>query len=155
MQKLLENQPAPEFERQGSNGKTHRLKDYRGKWVILYFYPKDNTPGCTMESCRLRDNFNEIRRLNGVILGINTDSPQSHQLFIEKHQLPFTLLSDSNGEISRQYGCLFKLGPIKFCKRHSFIIDPEGNLAKIYRQVSPAKHADEIIAFLQHANRKS
>lgn len=149
MQKLVINQPAPAFELEGSDGKTHRLDQYQGHWVILYFYPKDNTPGCTLEACQFRDNFSQMRDLNSIILGINTDSVQSHGKFAKKHQFPFPLLSDADGEVSRQYGCLFKLGPIKFCKRHSFIIDPNGNLAKIYRQVSPTKHAAEIIEFLQ------
>jgi peroxiredoxin Q/BCP len=150
----LINQPAPTFELAGSDGKIHRLEQYRDHWVVLYFYPKDNTPGCTLESCQFRDAFNQILRLNGVILGINTDSVQSHKIFGKKYQLPFPLLSDADGKISQQYGCLFKLGPIKFCKRQSFIIDPAGNLAKIYRQVSPTKHASEIIEFLQQASRQ-
>ncbi|WP_198246396.1 peroxiredoxin [methane-oxidizing endosymbiont of Gigantopelta aegis] len=149
MQKLKTNQPAPYFKLTGSDTKVHTPDHYKGHWLILFFYPKDNTPGCTAEACHLRDSYDEIRKLNGIVLGINTDSVSSHQSFIQKRQLPFPLLSDPDGAVSRQYGCLFKLGPIRFCKRHSFIIAPDGKLAKIYRHVNPSHHAEEIIQFLQ------
>ncbi|MFK5947375.1 MAG: peroxiredoxin [Methylococcales bacterium] len=136
---------APEFSLFDDKNNMHNLSDYQGKWLVLFFYPKDNTPGCTIEACQFRDNYVAISTENTKILGISTDKIDSHSQFIRKYQLPFPLLSDNTGSISKFYGSLFKLGPIKFCKRHSFIIDPEGNIAKIYRKVTPAQHSKQII----------
>jgi len=149
MNTLKIGQKAPEFSLLDSKQKNHALSDYRGQWLILFFYPKDNTPGCTIEACQFRDDYADILVINTVILGINTDNSGSHSHFINKQHLPFPLLSDETGAICKQYGSLFKLGPIKFCKRHSFIIDPQGNIAKIYRKVKPAKHSQQIIADLK------
>ena len=140
---------APEFSLLDSKQKKHALSDYQGQWLILFFYPKDNTPGCTIEACQFRDDYADVLAMNTIILGINTDNSESHSRFINKQHLPFPLLSDETGAISNKYGSLFKLGPIKFCKRHSFIIDPEGNIAKIYRKVKPIKHSQQIIADLK------
>jgi len=140
---------APEFSLLDSKQKRYALSDYQGQWLILFFYPKDNTPGCTIEACQFRDNYADISAMNTVILGINTDNSESHSHFIDKQHLPFPLLSDETGAISKQYGSLFKLGPIKFCKRHSFIIDPQGNIAKIYRKVKPVTHSQQIISDLK------
>jgi len=149
MPTLLEGEKAPDFCLLDNTQKQHRLSEYQGQWLVLFFYPKDNTPGCTVEACQLRDNYANILAKNTVIIGINTDSTQSHTKFINKHQLPFPLLSDESGEISRDYGALFKLGPIKFCKRHTFIINPDGEIARIYRKVSPSQHSQQIIADLK------
>lgn len=140
---------APEFSLQDSQQKRHVLLDYQGQWLVLFFYPKDNTPGCTLEACQFRNDFDELLALDAVILGINTDNSESHSRFINKQGLPFPLLSDETGAISKQYGSLLKLGPIKFCKRHSFIIDPQGDIAKIYRKVKPAHHSQQIISDLK------
>ncbi len=149
MSKLEVGHKAPEFSLLDNQNKQHHLSDYQGQWLILFFYPKDNTPGCTVEACQFRDNYADISAKNTKILGINTDSSESHAGFIDKQQLPFPLLSDSTGNISKLYGALFKLGPIKFCKRHSFIIDPQGNIAKIYRKVTPSLHSQQIMADLK------
>jgi peroxiredoxin Q/BCP len=140
---------APEFELVDQHMKTHKLGDYAGKWVVMYFYPKDDTPGCTTEACNFRDDIFKIRELNAEVLGVSLDSAESHAKFAEKHGLPFSLLSDAETEIAQKYGCLTSMGPLKYAKRHTFIIDPNGNLAQIYRDVRPKTHASEVIADLQ------
>lgn len=138
-------EPAPEFVLADQYGKSHRLEDYRGKWLVLYFYPKDDTPGCTTEACNFRDDIFRIRDLDAEVVGISVDDTESHARFAEKHGLPFPLLSDDDASVAKNYGSLLSLGPIKIAKRHSFIIDPEGKIARIYRNVKPDKHSDEII----------
>ncbi len=140
---------APEFSLFDDKNNRHNLSDYQGKWLVLFFYPKDNTPGCTMEACQFRDSYADISAIDTKILGISTDKIKSHTHFINKFQLPFPLLSDNTGSISKFYDSLFKLGPIKFCKRHSFIIDPKGNIAKIYRKVTPSQHSKQIIVDME------
>ena len=140
---------APAFELVDQYNKPHRLADYRGKWVVLYFYPRDDTPGCTTEACRFRDDIFKIRALNAEVLGVSLDSIESHAGFAEKYSLPFSLLSDAGKKTAADYGCLVSFGPFKIAKRHTFIINPDGRLAKIYRSVKPGKHSVEIIADLQ------
>jgi peroxiredoxin Q/BCP len=142
--KLQVGQPAPDFELFDAHKKHHRLSNYINQWLVLYFYPKDDTPGCTIEACKFRDDYSGFKNLDTIILGISLDDSKSHQLFSDKLSLPFDLLTDDAGEISKSYGTLLKLGPIKFCRRHSFIIDPQGKIAKIYRSVSPANHSQLI-----------
>jgi len=149
MSKLKIGLKAPDFSLLDNNNKKHTLSDYQSQWLVLFFYPKDNTPGCTVEACQFRDYYSEISAINTRILGISTDSIQSHSSYISKQNLPFPLLSDSTGCMSKLYNSLFKLGPIKFCKRHSFIIDPQGNIAKIYNQVTPLKHSQQVLADLK------
>lgn len=149
MNNLENGQKAPEFSLLDNKNHKHLLADYLGQWLVIFFYPKDNTPGCTIEACQFRDDYSDISALDTKIIGINTDSTKSHGKFIDKQNLPFPLLSDNSGTICQAYGTLFKLGPITFCKRHSFIIDPEGNIAKIYRSVSPSKHSEQIQADLK------
>lgn len=142
-------QVAPNFSIADAHGVMHTLKDYRGKWLVIYFYPKDNTPGCTKEACTLRDDYSLFSNLNTEIIGISTDNSKSHLKFTEKQSLSFPLLADIDHKVSLAYGTLFKLGPIKFCKRHSFIIDPNGKVAKIYRTVSLSLHSQELIQDLK------
>jgi len=139
------NQPAPDFSLADAQGISHSLKDFQGQWLVLYFYPKDNTPGCTTEACSLRDDLAQFKNLNTTVIGISTDNSASHLKFIAKQSLNFTLLADTDGKVSKRYSALFKLGPIKFSKRHSFIINPEGNITKIYRSVSPSLHSQELL----------
>ncbi|NOR79665.1 MAG: redoxin domain-containing protein [Methyloprofundus sp.] len=143
------NQPAPDFLLNDAHGALHKLEDYQRHWLVIYFYPKDNTPGCTKEACALRDDSDKFTRLNTKVIGISTDNSKSHLNFSTKQSLPFTLLADPDGKVSSAYGALFKLGPVKFCKRHSFIIDPTGKIAKIYRSVSPGLHSQELLKDLQ------
>jgi peroxiredoxin Q/BCP len=146
---LAPGQAAPEFALKDQHGALQRLSDYRGKWLVVYFYPKDDTPGCTKEACKFRDNLPEIRALNAQVLGVSVDNAESHARFAEKYQLPFPLLSDGDGAVAKAYGALWSMGPIKIAKRHSFIIDPAGRIAKIYRDVEPERHSGEVISDLK------
>ncbi len=146
---LKPGDPAPGFELVDQHQKVHKLSDYAGKWVVLYFYPKDDTPGCTTEACRFRDDIFRIRALDAEVLGVSLDSAESHAKFAEKHGLPFPLLSDADAGLAGRYDCLMSLGPVKVAKRHTFIIDPEGKLAKIYRDVKPKSHSEQVIADLE------
>lgn len=141
-------QLAPNFKLADQQNKFLQLSDLRGQWVVLYFYPKDQTPGCTKEACSFRDNISGITAKNAVVLGVSVDDSESHSAFAEKHDLPFKLLSDTDGKVAEQYGALRNLWVTKIAKRHSFIIDPEGKIAKIYRKVSPASHVGEIVSDL-------
>ncbi len=141
---------APDFTLSDQFGEIHQLSDYRGKKVVLYFYPKDDTPGCTKEACGFRDNFQEYRKRKMVVLGVSKDSTKSHVKFSEKYSLPFTLLSDDNNEVSQAYGVW---GLKKFMgkeyygiNRMTFIIDEDGKILRIYEKVKPENHAEEILA---------
>lgn len=138
-------QSAPAFNLLDQSGISHSLESYKGKWLVMYFYPKDDTPGCTKEACAFRDEYQVISEANTQLIGISVDTKESHAKFADKFNLPFPLLVDPNGEVAKHYQSLTSLGPIKFAKRHSFIIDPQGRLQKIYRKVDPSKHSQEII----------
>jgi len=142
---LAPGQPAPEFALKDQHGTLQRLSDYRGKWLVVYFYPKDDTPGCTTEACKFRDNNQDITTLGARVLGVSVDNTESHKRFAEKYRLPFPLLSDDDGAVAKAYGALWSMGPVKIAKRHSFIIDPAGRIAKTYRSVDTERHSDEII----------
>ena len=148
-------EPAPGFELADQYNKTHKLADYRGQWLVVYFYPKDDTPGCTTEACNFRDDIFKIRELNAEVIGISVDNTESHAKFAEKHGLPFPLLSDGDAQVAKSYGSLMSLGPIKIAKRHSFIINPQGKIARIYRDVKPKIHSDEIIKDLETLNKNN
>ena len=122
------------------NGKYHKLADYKGKWVVLYFYPKDDTPGCTVEACKFRDGLNRLQELNVVILGVSKDSIASHKKFAEKYHLNFPLLSDESKETIRAYHA-WSEGTI----RMTYLINPQGEIQKVYENVNPAVHAEEIL----------
>ena len=143
------NAPAPRFELQDQNGDTHTLNDYQGKWLVLYFYPKDDTPGCTTEACAFRDEYKVITELNTQVIGVSVDDQESHVKFAEKYSLPFPLLVDDKGKVAKEYGALAALGPIKFAKRHTIIISPEGKVKKVYRSVNASRHSHEVIADLK------
>ena len=145
---LAPGQPAPGFAMQDQYMKTHNLEQYQGKWVVLYFYPKDDTPGCTTEACNFRDDIFKLRALDAEVLGVSLDSTESHARFAEKYGLPFPLLSDAAGETAGQYGCLTEWRGMTIAARHTFIIDPNGNLAKIYREVDPDTHSAQVLADL-------
>jgi peroxiredoxin Q/BCP len=141
--------PAPNFELLDQNQNLHKLSDYVGKWLVIYFYPKDDTPGCTKEACAFRDDIVKLQSLNAQVLGVSVDTTASHAEFMEKYSLQFPLLADTEGKVAESYGSLTNLGLLKLAKRHTFIIGPQGNLAKIYRSVKPATHSDEVIAEIQ------
>jgi len=130
-------QPAPVFKLQDQDGNWHSLSDYQGKWVALYFYPKDDTPGCTTEACAFRDNIFAFNKEGAVILGISVDDVDSHKKFAEKHSLPFTLLADADKKVTKEYGVLKNYGVIEVARRDTFLIDPQGRVAKHYESVDP------------------
>ena len=142
---LSEGISAPKFELPDQTGKVHRLDSYRGRWIVLYFYPKDDTPGCTKEACHFRDDIPQLQALEAQVLGVSVDSVHSHAQFATKYNLPFPLLEDAGGIVAKQYGALWSLGPIKYAKRHTFIIDPTGTIARIYRDVKPEAHSQQVI----------
>jgi peroxiredoxin Q/BCP len=146
-------QAAPDFLLRDQNGETRTLSTYRRHWVVLYFYPKNDTPGCTQEACRFRDDLPALRKLDAEVLGVSVDNPESHARFSSKHGLPFPLLADTDGKVARQYGALRSLAFIRFAKRHSFIIDPQGKVAKIYREVRSDIHSQEVIEDLKALQR--
>lgn len=142
-------QPAPDFELEDQQGKTRRLSEWRGKWLVLYFYPKDDTPGCTTEACSFRDDWLQLQALGAEVVGISVDTSNSHQAFAQKYKLPFPLLADAKGEVAARYGALSDWLVIKLAKRYTFIVSPEGRIAKVYRSVDTGKHSAEILADLQ------
>lgn len=152
--KLKAGQKAPQFSLVDQDNKTHTLKDYAGQWVLLYFYPKDDTPGCTKEACSFRDNLPKFKKLKAVVFGISADSVSKHKKFAEKYKLSFTLLADEDKKIINAYGVWQKK---KFMGREymgimrtSFLIDPKGKIAKIYEGVKPEAHPEEVLADLKN-----
>ncbi len=154
MQSLKQTQ-APSFKLRDSTDQWVDLNSFKGKWLVIFFYPKDDTPGCTKEACNFRDNYSLIKSIGANVVGISLDGSSSHQKFSAKHGLPFMLLSDPNGNVTKAYGALFQFFCIRLAKRHSFIVDPSGLIRKEYRSVNPATHSDQIIKdleFLQAQN---
>ncbi|MCX7929418.1 MAG: peroxiredoxin [Chlorobi bacterium] len=140
---------APEFTATATSG-TIKLSDYRGKWVVLYFYPKSFTPGCTAEACSLRDGFDSLRNLDAVIIGVSTDDVETQRLFKEKYQLPFDLIADTDKKVVEAYHVAGMLG---FAKRRTFIIDPSGVLRYIVDDIDTRRHADQIRSVLQQLRK--
>lgn len=140
---------APEFELSDQNGQLHSLEDYREQWVVLYFYPKDETPGCTTEACEFRDNIFAYRELNSQILGVSLDDVESHKAFAENHGLPFPLLADVDGNTATAYGVKTRMFGMTVAKRQTFIIGPDGTIAKHYEKVKPAEHSEQVLAALR------
>ncbi|MBP6105279.1 MAG: peroxiredoxin [Steroidobacteraceae bacterium] len=139
--------PAPAFKLQDQAGRWHSLADYKGKWVALYFYPKDDTPGCTTQACGFRDNVFAFNKEGAVIVGISVDAVASHKEFAAKHGLPFTILADSDKSVTRSYGVLKTyLGVMEMARRDTFIIDPQGRVAKHYESVNPEGHSQVVLA---------
>jgi peroxiredoxin Q/BCP len=138
-------QPAPSFSLPDQNGKVHTLDDYKGRWLVLYFYPKDDTPGCTQEACEFRDDLHKLTALGGQVIGVSVDDSASHAEFAKKYHLPFPLLSDKDGRVADSYGALRNLGLIKFAKRYTFLIDPQGRVARSYLKVDTSRHSREIV----------
>jgi peroxiredoxin Q/BCP len=150
--KLKEGDPAPDFQSVANGGTKVSLSDFRGKNVILYFYPRDDTPGCTKEACAFRDDFAAFKAKGAVVLGVSTDSVKSHDKFVTKYKLPFTLLADEDKKIVQTYGVF---GPKTFMgrlfqgtHRVTFLIGPDGRIKKIWPKVKPLEHAKEVLAAL-------
>ena len=140
---------APGFNLQDQNGDWHELTDYRGGWLAVYFYPKDDTPGCTIEACSFRDNMYAFEAIGADVVGISLDDVDSHRDFSDKYKLPFTLLADEGGKVADDYGVLKKILMLKIANRESFIIDPDGKVARHYPDVSPDTHTAEVLADLK------
>ncbi|MGH8671421.1 MAG: peroxiredoxin, partial [Burkholderiales bacterium] len=131
---LKAGDPAPDFSLPDQQGKARTLDEFKGSWLVLYFYPKDDTPGCTREACYFRDDHEKFAALGAAVVGISVDDTQSHASFAKKYHLPFPLLSDKGGTVAEKYGALLDLaGVYKLARRHSFLIDVQGRIAKIYR----------------------
>lgn len=140
---------APAFNLQDQNGDWHALEDYRGSWLAVYFYPKDDTPGCTTEACNFRDNIYAFKAIGAAVVGISVDDVESHRKFSDKYKLPFVILADENGETAEAYGVLRDWKLIQIAARQSFIIDPEGKVAKHYEDVDPDTHTQEVLKDLE------
>lgn len=145
---LVAGDPAPDITAKNQQGKPVKLSDYKGKFVLVYFYPKDDTPGCTVQACGLRDNYQKFKDLNVEILGVSRQDEKSHQKFIEKHKLPFDLLVDKDGSIAKAFS-VGLIPVVGFTKRESFLIDPAGKIFRVYTDVDPAQHADKVLADVQ------
>jgi peroxiredoxin Q/BCP len=140
---------APDFALPDQAGQTHRLGDYAGRWLVLYFYPKDDTPGCTQQACSLRDDIGSLNELGAAVVGVSVDDVASHAEFARKFSLPFPLLADTKGKTAAAYGSLLNLGVARFARRHTFIIDPEGRIAARFDKVDTARHAAEVAQTLR------
>ena len=136
---------APNFTLDDQNSLSHQLSDYKGKWVVIYFYPKDDTPGCTTQACDFRDAVKRIIASKSIVFGLSLDSVESHKRFSEKNNLPFSLLSDSEGLVAKKYNSLNNFLGYKSAKRNTFIINPEGEIAKIYLSVDPKTHSEMVL----------
>jgi peroxiredoxin Q/BCP len=141
-----EGKPAPDFELTTDSGETLRLSSLRGKPVVLYFYPRDDTPGCTTQACGIRDEYEQFRERGAVVLGVSSDTQAAHAKFKSKYELPFTLVADPDRTLGESYG-VAQDGKTSY-ERSTFVIDADGNVAKIMRRVSPKTHADEVLAAL-------
>jgi peroxiredoxin Q/BCP len=137
---------APSFKLQDQNGEWHTLEQYRGQWLAVYFYPRDDTPGCTTEACNFRDNIYAFKAIDAAVVGISVDDVESHKEFSDKYKLPFTILADEDSKTAKAYGVLRDYKLIKLASRQSFLIDPEGKIAKHYADVNPDTHTDEVLA---------
>ncbi|MEC5387655.1 peroxiredoxin [Uliginosibacterium sp. H3] len=140
---------APDFSLQDQQLQVRKLTDFRGKWLVLYFYPKDDTPGCTTEACSFRDGQALISALGAQVVGVSIDDTSSHSAFAEKHKLPFPLLADTDGRVAARYGALSDWKVVKFAKRETFLIDPKGVVRKAYLNVDADTHAAQVLADLR------
>ena len=140
---------APSFNLQDQNGEWHDLQDYRGTWLAVYFYPKDDTPGCTTEACNFRDNIYAFKSIGASVVGISVDDVKSHREFSDKYKLPFTILADEEGDTAQAYGVLRDWKLVQIASRQSFLIDPKGVIVKHYEDVDPDTHTQEVLADLE------
>lgn len=144
---------APDFSLNSEDGRQISLKDYRGKWVVLYFYPKDFTTGCTIEAHNFQRDQAEYARRNAVILGVSLDSAESHKNFCAEEGLNFKLLADTQHQVSKQYGSLMNFGIAQISARNTFLIDPQGNIARAFSSVNPSRHSAEMLAAIDELEK--
>jgi len=139
---------APAFKLQDQKGEWHSLDQYAGQWLVLYFYPKDGTPGCTREACKFRDEIERVRAAGALVVGVSVDDVASHEKFAKENRVPFTLLADSDKSTAKAYGVLTSKFGFTFARRDTFVIDPQGKVAKHYPDVDPEKNVEQVIADL-------
>ena len=147
-------QKAPTFTLPNQEGTSVSLDSYQGKWVVLYFYPKDMTSGCTKEAHNFQNDLDKYHAANAVILGVSVDSVDSHKQFCTKDSLSFNLLSDEQKKVVTEYGSLGSFGPMQIAKRNTFLIDPHGKIVKVWTKVDPSGHSDEVLAALADFQKK-
>jgi peroxiredoxin Q/BCP len=147
-------QAAPTFTLPNQTGTPVALGSYKGKWVVLYFYPKDMTSGCTKEAHNFQNDLDKYKAANAVVLGVSVDSVDSHKQFCTKDSLTFTLLSDEDKKVVEAYGSLGSFGPMKIANRNTFLIDPNGKIVKVWTKVDPSGHSDEVLAALNGFEKK-
>ena len=145
---------APNFRLKTNEGKKASLKDYRGKWVILYFYPKDFTGGCTLEAHNFQSDLPKYENLNAVILGVSVDSVETHQAFCAKEGLNFKLLADTDAKVSTKYGSVMENKGVKRSARNTFLINPDGKIVRVFVKVKPAGHSEEVLAALNEEQKR-
>jgi len=154
-QSSWEGKSAPNFTLKSQEGTPVSLSEYRGKWVVLYFYPKDFTSGCTIEAHNFQRDLDQYEKKNAVILGVSLDSIDSHKSFCAKEGLNFKLLSDSSQEVAAKYDSIMDHNGQKYAARNTFVIDPTGQIAKVFKSVNPNKHSEEVLAALTELESKS
>lgn len=152
-QQLVIGQSAPYFDLEDHRGERINLHQFKGQWLVLYFYPKDDTPGCTKEACNFRDDMHKLEKLGAKVVGVSVDDKQSHTAFSKKYNLPFPLLADTDGKVADTYGALTSIGPVKLAKRYTFLIDPNSQIAKTYFNVEASTHSQQIIDDLAQLKR--
>ena len=136
---------APAFKLQDQKGEWHTLDEYAGKWLVLYFYPKDGTPGCTKQVCAFRDEIVKVQKAGAVVVGVSLDDVASHKEFAEKHSVPFALLADTNKSMAKSYGVLTSKLGFSYTRRDTFVIDPQGKIAKHYPDVDPEANVKQVL----------
>jgi peroxiredoxin Q/BCP len=141
-------QTAPNFRLQDQNGHWQTPADHQGRWLVMYFYPKDFTVGCTTQVCTFRDDIVKLRKAGADVVGVSLDKVESHQAFAEKYHVPFPLLSDADSKVASSYGVLTSEGGMHYAKRTTFLIDPQGKIAKVYQDVDPEKNSSQVLADL-------
>ena len=151
------NDKAPDFTSVDQDGKKLALKDYKGKWVVLYFYPRADTPGCTIEACSFRDSFKRVENIGAVVLGVSPDTAQAQKKFVDKFDLPFTLVADADKTICNLYGVIQEKNmygkKVMGVARTTFIIGPDGRIKHIFQKVKPEGHAEEVLNWLKEAQK--
>lgn len=146
---LWVGQPAPVFDLPDQDGVFHQLKEYQGKWLVLYFYPKDDTPGCTVEAKNFTSDYKAIEQLGAVVVGVSLDDIESHKTFAQKYNIPYTLLADKDEVMSTAYNVVKNIPLMHYAKRQTFVISPQGVIVKFYENVSPESHTAEVISDLK------
>ena len=146
--------PAPAFSLPDQDGRTRSLAEFRDKWLVLYFYPKNDTPGCTEQACTFRDEWHRLSALGAEVVGVSVDDVTSHLAFAKKYSLPFPLLADARGEVATRYGSIYNLGLVKFARRNTFLIDPQGRVVKTYLSADTSKNSQEVIDDLQQLKNR-